>query len=260
MELRTTVILSGIFHLTFLMILCTSSSRVTADRSITIDLRSLELPVQEPRDNNPQSPSIAAKRQQEQVPRTEQSQNSIKPPPQIMPSTLPSPLLNQPATPERVRNPKEIPLLPNASGIHPSPFTPSEKKTTNLAGTGADTTKNVATEYNLGDKSTVPGNKGSSVSDSVRASYLSEHFVYIRELITGRLEYPPLARKMGWRGQVNLAFTVLEDGSVRDVRVVNSSGYALLDHNAVETVQRAAPFPKPPIKAELLMPVRYVLQ
>lgn len=43
------------------------------------------------------------------------------------------------------------------------------------------------------------------------------------------------------KGQVVVAFTVLRDGSVTDIRVVNSSGEDDLDNSAVEGLRRAAP-------------------
>ncbi len=91
------------------------------------------------------------------------------------------------------------------------------------------------------------------------AAYLREHFAYIRDRITGSISYPHMARKMGWCGQVRIAFIVCEDGSVNNVRVVESSGFSLLDRNAVDTVKNVAPFPSPPVKAEIRMPITYRL-
>jgi len=91
------------------------------------------------------------------------------------------------------------------------------------------------------------------------ADYVRAHFSYIRNLIMHRLEYPALARRMGWSGRVVIAFTVCEDGSVEKARVVESSGRDLLDHNAIEVVARAAPFPPPPVPAEIIMPITYAL-
>jgi len=96
--------------------------------------------------------------------------------------------------------------------------------------------------------------------EASRATYLKEHFVYIRDRITGSISYPHMARKMGWCGQVKIAFVVCEDGGVNDVRVVETSGFSLLDRNAVETVKNAAPFPNPPVKAEIRMAITYRLQ
>ncbi len=105
------------------------------------------------------------------------------------------------------------------------------------------------------------GNAGAGPSpETSRATYLKEHFVYIRDRITSSISYPHMARKMGWCGQVKIAFVVCEDGGVNDVRVVESSGFSLLDRNAVETVKNVAPFPSPPIKAEIQMAITYRLK
>ena len=87
--------------------------------------------------------------------------------------------------------------------------------------------------------------------------YLKEQFGYISELIARRLVYPPAARRMNWSGKVVLAFSIAEDGSVHGIRVAQGSGFPILDNSALETVRRAAPFPKPPVRAEIVVPIRF---
>jgi protein TonB len=65
---------------------------------------------------------------------------------------------------------------------------------------------------------------------------------------------------MGWEGRVVVAFVILPDGRVRDIRVVRGSGHALLDRSAVEAVRSASPFPPPPAEAEILTPVVFKLE
>lgn len=84
-------------------------------------------------------------------------------------------------------------------------------------------------------------------------------YAYIRDAIQRGIAYPPVARKMGWEGKVVVAFLVLPDGSVRDVRVVQGSGHPALDRGAVEAVRNAAPFRRPPAEAEIVTPVVYRL-
>jgi protein TonB len=81
----------------------------------------------------------------------------------------------------------------------------------------------------------------------------------IRSFIQQGVAYPALARKMGWEGRVVVSFRILPDGSVRDIRVVEGSGHAILDRNAVEAVRSASPFPRPPAAADILTPVVYKL-
>lgn len=90
-----------------------------------------------------------------------------------------------------------------------------------------------------------------------KKKYLGEHFVYIRDLIMKNLAYPLVARRMGWSGKVLVSFVVREDGSVEEPKVVESSGFGVLDKNAVETIRRVAPFPRPPVRAELVVPIVY---
>jgi protein TonB len=100
----------------------------------------------------------------------------------------------------------------------------------------------------------------SGSSEAAKEAFISAHFRYIRDKIFRNLGYPAIARRMGWAGKVIVAFTVCADGSVEDVFVVESSGFPVLDRNAVETVKKSCPLPKPPQKTALLMPVSYRLE
>ncbi len=96
--------------------------------------------------------------------------------------------------------------------------------------------------------------------ERMQSRYLGEHFAYIREVILSNLVYPPLAKKLGWQGHVKVSFVIREDGKVEGVRIVESSGYDVLDRNLVETILSVQPFPRPPTRAELVLPVAYVLK
>jgi protein TonB len=89
--------------------------------------------------------------------------------------------------------------------------------------------------------------------------YLKEHFQYIKENVQSKITYPRIARKMGWQGRVLISFVICKDGSVKDIRIVESSGFKALDNNAVKVIREVAPFPMPPVSAELIIPVIYKL-
>ena len=89
--------------------------------------------------------------------------------------------------------------------------------------------------------------------------YLKKHFQYIKETIQKEICYPGIARKMGWEGKVVVSFVVKENGDIEDMKIVQSSGYQALDKNAMTTIKKAAPFPSPPITAEVIIPVTYCL-
>lgn len=57
---------------------------------------------------------------------------------------------------------------------------------------------------------------------------------------TGNMKppYPPISRKLGEEGRVQLEVYIQTDGSVGDIRLKQSSGYARLDNSALETVRK----------------------
>ncbi len=67
-----------------------------------------------------------------------------------------------------------------------------------------------------------------------RAQVLSK----IRHDLTQYFYYPPLARRKGLQGTVLLGFGISGQGAIHDIRVVKSSGYAILDLAAQDAMQR----------------------
>ena len=85
----------------------------------------------------------------------------------------------------------------------------------------------------------------SSTRDHLYANYL-EAWRRKAERI-GNLNYPREARELGLYGNLTLHVSVRSDGTLEGVRVVRSSGHAVLDQAAVRIVELAAPFaPFPP--------------
>jgi periplasmic protein TonB len=100
-------------------------------------------------------------------------------------------------------------------------------------------------------------NTGKPVQAALAVAYGREHFAFIHSAIVQRLSYPPVARRRGWFGTVRISFVVSADGTAHNIRVIESSGFELLDKSSLEAVRQAAPFPKPPAAAEILMPIAY---
>ena len=90
--------------------------------------------------------------------------------------------------------------------------------------------------------------------------YGAAQFAYIRTVILKNLAYPPGAKRMGLKGIVTVDFVILENGLVQNVKIMESSGYDMLDRSVIETIRRSQPFPKPPVKAELKIPIVFRLQ
>lgn len=85
----------------------------------------------------------------------------------------------------------------------------------------------------------------------------------IHEAVQPYFEYPLLARRKGWEGEVLLALRVEPDGRLRVLRILSSSGYRLLDHAAMEALARLERLPDarglPRTGMETELPVIYRL-
>ena len=96
---------------------------------------------------------------------------------------------------------------------------------------------------------TSAASKGSKRSSAAGNAAVSNYPGKVVSKLRRALRYPAAARSQGLRGEVQVAFTVSASGGVGGVRVVRSSGSAILDKAAVDTVRRAAPFPAIPADA-----------
>src|SRR5262249_38037375 len=74
--------------------------------------------------------------------------------------------------------------------------------------------------------------------------------------------YPAAAQAKRQTGVAQLGFTIDRQGHVVASRIVQSSGYAMLDEETIATVRRAQPFPRPPSNMpgetfEFTVPIRF---
>ncbi len=84
-----------------------------------------------------------------------------------------------------------------------------------------------------------------SARQAADAAYL--HDWRLRLEAVGTHYYPEASLRYGIYGSLRLLVVIRHDGSLEDVRVLSSSGYAVLDQAAVKIVRLAAPYaPFPP--------------
>ena len=84
------------------------------------------------------------------------------------------------------------------------------------------------------------------------------------EALLPHFDYPPLARRRGWQGRVNVGLHVAADGDLTRIRLIKSSGHALLDRAAVRSITELRNIPRAAQWLEgngmdLVLPVRYQL-
>jgi periplasmic protein TonB len=187
----------------------------------------------------------------------------LKKPAEAVVRSASTPRPSEPAKPE-------LPRQVLQSAAPPAAMAPERKLTRDVPKSSPDVPTAAAIRPRVETSNPVPASVAiTAVQHSATASderptperiqqrYLKEHFAYIRDLITRQLAYPPMARKMGWSGKTVVAFVIAEDGTVHDLRVVDSSGFQILDKSATETVRNVAPYPKPPVRAEIVVPINF---
>ncbi len=96
-----------------------------------------------------------------------------------------------------------------------------------------------------------------------RNDLLSVYKAELRAMIDRNKSYPTLSRRLGQSGTVVVAFTLLEDGHIIDVRIDSPSRYDRLNESAldaVKKVERFKPIPKEigEAKMDIKIPVKFV--
>lgn len=79
----------------------------------------------------------------------------------------------------------------------------------------------------------------------------------LRRRIDARKVYPQLAVRNGWEGRVVVELELAGDGNLAAVRLLQRSGYGVLDTATLAAVRRAAPFR--PLAGPVTVPVEYRL-
>ncbi|HTO58105.1 MAG TPA: energy transducer TonB [Pseudomonadales bacterium] len=79
-----------------------------------------------------------------------------------------------------------------------------------------------------------------SAREAVDANYLQAWRAKVERV--GNLNYPEEARRDQLYGSLRLMVAITPDGALKDVRILDSSGFKVLDDAAIRIVRQAAPF------------------
>jgi len=87
----------------------------------------------------------------------------------------------------------------------------------------------------------------------------------LSSLLARQQNYPRIAALRGWEGEVQLRVTIARKGNIVATQIVRSSGFEVLDQNAVQLVSAAGPLPRPPEhlqnrEIQVIVPVHYKLE
>ncbi|KAF0190792.1 MAG: periplasmic protein TonB, partial [Gammaproteobacteria bacterium] len=82
-----------------------------------------------------------------------------------------------------------------------------------------------------------------SGADTVSTTTGARVYAELVDALAGQFDYPGVARQRGWQGMVRLGVHVAPDGTLRQIAILHSSGYRVLDHAALLSLQKVAWLP-----------------
>jgi periplasmic protein TonB len=83
---------------------------------------------------------------------------------------------------------------------------------------------------------------GEAISLNTKESRYASYFARIKHQIELVWDYPHQAQRKGITGELTLRFQISKEGNLMNVRLINSSGYDVLDEAALQAVKSAAPY------------------
>jgi periplasmic protein TonB len=182
-----------------------------------------------------------------------EAKNQPSPIKQQMPSTV-----MQPTTPTHV-TPKASPIVqPMADVIQPSQTLKNEVVAK------AQTAPTVQKSEPIADKIQEPivvPSPPSPPKPSAEEEYLDNHLSAIRDVLIKYRKYPNQALRLKQEGSASISFRLKSNGEVEDITVQSSSGYDILDSDALNLIAKTAHyFPRPPKSIRITVPLRYSLK
>ena len=87
-------------------------------------------------------------------------------------------------------------------------------------------------------------------------AYISQ----VQQKIEAQKQYPKRAQRRNHQGVVKLVFTIGNEGEIVSAHIEKSSGSRILDQAAMEALEKAAPFSRPPKGPMMIqLPIRFQL-
>lgn len=88
--------------------------------------------------------------------------------------------------------------------------------------------------------------------------FIKDNLGSIGKITEKYLRYPEMAGRMGQQGTSVVEFYLHPNGDISDLKLLDSSGYRMLDKNSIETIEIAyKDYPRPTVKTKIRMFVGY---
>ena len=182
--------------------------------------------------------SLAEPKSMENKPTPEKEKSPEPPKPEIKKPEPPKPEVKKEPLPAPDKTPTTVPLSKPPVSVTPKEEQVSETNPkpeanpTRVITKAADTPQETKTvNAPSPEKVTAATNDYSSLLAAAIAKYK---------------QYPKIAQMRGWQGLIIIELQLNPQGGVIYSQIKKSSGYDVLDQEALEMIKRASPFPQPP--------------
>ena len=158
----------------------------------------------------------------------------------------------KPPKPQRTVKPREVKPLPKKVEVKkPAPVTTPDSMRSNSS--------EQLSRQNQAPQVGAASNQAASAKQSWQSLILAQ--------LQREKRYPGYALRMKQQDTVMVRFTIDRDGNVLETAIEKSKGYATLDRESLQLLERASPLPKPPASAftqsdrmELVVPVSFAIR
>lgn len=182
---------------------------------------------QQARQSAPSQPHVSPTPQVEPEPVAQAVPQEVR---TVAPTTqaAPQPVRSEPHILARTAQPIETPPptameQPAAAAIQPTPAVPAPSEAV----------------------ARMPESDSASGPSPASPAQAKRDYGWLTETLWSRIEqlkrYPSLARLNRWEGKVVVRAVIKETGDMADLRIAQSSGYDILDQDALETLKQTAP-------------------
>ncbi len=198
---------------------------------------------------NPETPGRASG--SSEVPKTKEPPAPQPPPVTARPTPEPA-VPRSEITPEA---PREAPTFPSESrrGLtlsgpsHPVPSLPALKGQPPAVGPMRPSLRDQIASLGSGLTADPGGTAKQTINLDSREPQFSPYLARLKRRIEREWVYPEEAQRHGVGGELLLVFTLNKTGTLTSIQLVQTSGYPVLDAEALRAVKAAAPFdPFPP--------------
>lgn len=188
----------------------------------------LRVPQPAPEAPPPARPAVTVPAEAQPVHRT--------PPPVATQAPKPTPILTRPARPEAA----PAPIVRAAEPVAPIPTTPT------LAADNTPRPPVPAANPAPVAAPRVDVTPFLAADEPPDPALLERYGRSLSSLFARHQQYPRLAAMRGWEGEVQVRITIARKGNIVATQVVRSSGFEVLDQNAVQLVTNTGTLPRPP--------------